>query len=37
LSKGENRVKRIKRQRISWLGHLARMEENRMPKNIFTQ
>ena len=30
-------VKWIKRQRISWLGHLERMEEDRMPKKIFTQ
>jgi hypothetical protein len=37
LSKGENIVKRIKRQRISLLGHLKGMEENRMPKKIFTQ
>jgi len=37
LSKGENIVKWIKGQRISWLGHLERMEEDRMPKKIFTQ
>jgi hypothetical protein len=37
LSKGENIVKWIKGQRISWLGHLERMEENRMHKKIFTQ
>ena len=35
--KGEKRVKWIKGQRISWLGHLQRMEEDRMPKKIFTQ
>jgi len=37
MSKGENVVKWIKGQRISWLGHLERKEEDRMPKKIFTQ
>jgi hypothetical protein len=37
MSKGENIVKWIKGQRISWLEHLERMEEDRMPKKIFTQ
>jgi len=37
MSKGENIVKLIKERRISWLGHLERMEEDRMPKKIFTQ
>jgi hypothetical protein len=37
MSKGENMVKWINGQRISWLGYLERMEQNRMPKKIFTQ
>jgi hypothetical protein len=37
LTKGENIIKWIKGQRISWLGHLERMEEDGMPKKIFTQ
>jgi hypothetical protein len=37
MSKGENVVKWIKGQRISWLVHLERLEEDRMPKKIFTQ
>jgi len=37
MSKGENIVKWIKGQRISWLGHLERIEEGRMHKKIFTQ
>ena len=37
MSKGENIVKWIKGQMISWLGHLERMEEVRMSKKIFTQ
>jgi len=37
MSKGENIVKWIKGQRISWLGHLERMEEDRMDKKFFTQ
>ena len=37
MSKKENIEKWIKGQRISWLGHLERMEEDRMPKKIFTQ
>jgi hypothetical protein len=37
MRKGENIVKWIKGQIISWLGHLERMEEYRMPKKIFSQ
>ena len=37
MSKGENIVKWIKGQSVRWLGHLERMEEDRMPKKIFTQ
>jgi hypothetical protein len=37
LSKGENIVNWIKGQRISWLGQLEGMEEDRMPKKIFTR
>ena len=36
-AKGENIVKLIKVQRVSWLGHLERMEENKMPKKINIQ
>ena len=32
MSKGENIVKWIKGRRISWLDHLERTEEDRMPK-----
>jgi len=37
LSKGEKIAKWIKGQRIRWLGHVERMEEDRIPKKIFTQ
>ena len=37
MSKGENIIKWIKVQRISWLGDADRIEEERMPKKIFTQ
>jgi hypothetical protein len=37
MSKRENIVKWIKGQRTSWLGHLKRMKEDKMPKKIFIQ
>jgi hypothetical protein len=37
LGKGESIVEWKEGQRISWLGHLGRMEEDRMAKKIFTQ
>ena len=37
LMSRDNIVKWIKWQRISWLGHLERMEEDGMPKKIFSQ
>jgi hypothetical protein len=37
MRKGGNIVKWIKVQKISWLGHLEPMEEDRMPKKIFTE
>jgi len=37
MSEGENIVKWIKGQSQICLGHLERMEEDRMPKKIFTQ
>ena len=37
MSKGESIVKWIKGQRISWLVHLERIKEDKMPKKIFTQ
>jgi hypothetical protein len=37
MSKGENILKGINGQKISWLGHLGRMEKDRVPKKIFTQ
>ena len=32
MSKGENIVQWINWQRINWIGHVERMEEDRMPK-----
>jgi hypothetical protein len=37
MNKGENIAKWMKGQTISWLGHLERVDEDRMPKKIFTQ
>ena len=37
MSKGKTIIKWIKGQRTSRLRHLERMEEDRMPKKIFTQ
>jgi len=37
MRKEENIVKWIKGEKISWLGHLERMEEDRMPGKIITQ
>jgi hypothetical protein len=37
MRKGENIVKWMKGQWISWLGHLERMEKDMMSKKIFTQ
>jgi hypothetical protein len=37
MSEGGNIVKWIKGQRISWLGHLQQMEEDRMLKKFSSQ
>jgi len=37
MSKGDSIVKWMKGQSISWIGHLERMKEDRMPKKIFTR
>ena len=37
MREGENIIKWKRGQRIIWLGHLERMEEDRMPKKSFIQ
>jgi len=37
MGKGENIAKCIKGRRRSWLSHLERIEEDRVPKKTFTQ
>jgi hypothetical protein len=37
MSKGEDIVKWIKGQRISWLGHQERTEKDRMPENLHSR
>jgi hypothetical protein len=37
MSKGENIVKWIEGQKISWLGHLERTEEDRVPKDLHSR
>jgi hypothetical protein len=37
MSKGENIVKWVKGQRIGLLRHLERMDEDRVPKKIFSK
>jgi len=37
VSKGENIVTWIKGQRVRWLGHLERTEDDKMSKKVFTQ